>query len=236
MQKTNKRKAKKSSPNSKSDVSSVRMSEALFPYRRITDQDIMPPTITRRLNYIDSSINRNNAGVSYLLWQYRLNSAYDPDPLILTGGISGFSELAALYREYRVKSVQVETTICNKENFPITYGIVFSNTNIAPSIVSVSTALDFLENGFSTRIVGLSPVGGLDQHHLETTISLPDLLGDPGEYNSDRGYASLNNTNPSVFLYANFIVVGSANFVNGVSQFTSLRMNTKFFNRQSNIG
>jgi hypothetical protein len=39
------------------------------------------------LNYIDLTLVRNNAGFDYFTFNMRAYSAYDPDPLLLSGGI-----------------------------------------------------------------------------------------------------------------------------------------------------
>jgi len=42
------------------------------------------------LTFIDGTSVRNNAGATFYSWAIRITDPYDPDPLILTTGVSGF--------------------------------------------------------------------------------------------------------------------------------------------------
>ena len=82
----------------------------------------MPPRIKRMLRYCDSTYVRNNPGGNFLVYSFRINDLYDPDPIILSGSVSGFKELMQFYSYYRVLSVNIGVHITNNETFSIMYG------------------------------------------------------------------------------------------------------------------
>ena len=72
---------------------------------------IMPPKLIRTLRYVDSAYVRNNPGGNYLVYSFRINDLYDPDPLLLSGSISGFKEIMQFYAQYRVLHVAADIMI-----------------------------------------------------------------------------------------------------------------------------
>ena len=90
--------------------------------RRIRNEStmmIMPAHIRRKLRYVDSAYVRNNPGNNFLIYSFRVNDLYDPDPLILSGSLSGFKELMQFYAQYRVLRITAAVTIVNIETFPL---------------------------------------------------------------------------------------------------------------------
>jgi hypothetical protein len=196
----------------------------------------MPPHIIRKLNFIDGNPLRFNALSNYVYWRYRANSVFDPDPLILTGGISGFTELAALYREYRVTHLEFEWNISNRESFPVMIGLAFTTLDVVGTITSGAAAFNLLENGYSTRGKILSAAGGQDRFTFKGKVSIADLFGNPEQYAGDNSYAANVTGDPARLLFANCVAVSTtgANMALGVSISMTLRYTTQFFNRQSN--
>ena len=75
--------------------------------------------------YRDNSYTRNNPGNNFLVYSLRINDLYDPDPLVLSGSISGFKEMMQFYQYYRVKFFSAAIQLFNNEAFPLMYGAVF---------------------------------------------------------------------------------------------------------------
>ncbi len=198
--------------------------------------DIMPPNIVRRLNYIDSDMKRT-AAAPFLCFRYRANSLYDPDPLVLSGAVSGFAELANLYKIYRVIHTGFEWTVSNNEDFPVIVGVVYSTSDLASSIASADDALNALENGYSSRSKLLSAKGGQDRLQIQGDLDLYKLVGNKQYFDASSEFGALTSANPTAILYINFIVVstGGSNLTNGVSQGLQLRFTTKFYDRVTNF-
>lgn len=196
-------------------------------------QDIMPPRIKRTLNYIDAAYTRNAPGNNYLVYSFRINDLYDPDPLILSGSVSGFKEIMQFYSQYRVLKTSVSFKIFNNETFALLYGAVLSQSNLTGTIASRDDAINALENDFSTRARILSAKGGMDHEDINFEIQPWQLLGDKKQYMADINYAGLGLATPSIPLWLNFIVAsptGTA-LVNGYTNSTTISMHAEFFGR-----
>lgn len=192
-------------------------------------QSIMPLTKTVQLHYVDGTLVRNNAASNYLTFNLRFNSAYDPDPLLLTGGISGFAELAQFYTYYRVMKTQVSWSVSNKETFPVSVGYLCSG---APLLINTQTkAINILENGLSVGPALLSSNGGQDRIMLTNSYDLPTIWGNTQNYLGSDSFGALTNTNPNGIIMGQFVAYSSNNFVNGIDSNLRLTMSVKFYGR-----
>lgn len=199
---------------------------------RILSSGNMDVIQTRKLvwiNYVDSNLVRNNVGSDYLTFNMRANSAYDPDPLLLSGGISGFAEYANFFNQYRVLEIELSWTVSNKESFPVHLGVTAST---GPLLVnSVAKAIDILENGYSLGPATISPTGGMDRVMITKRISLPKVWGCVGQYLTDDNWASSVTTNPTFIVNLAFVAYASSPFVNGIDSNLRIRFHTEFYSR-----
>lgn len=195
--------------------------------------DIMPARTIRTLNYIDSAYVRNNPGNNFLVYSFRINDLFDPDPLILSGSVSGFKELMQFYNNYRVLNVNVNFKIFNNESFAILYGAVWSQSNLTGTISNRDDAINALENDFSTRARILSAKGGMDHEDISFQLAPHQLLGDRQQYMADIQYTGQGLATPTIPLWLNFIVcspTGTA-LVNGYTNATTISFTSEFFGR-----
>lgn len=196
-------------------------------------QDVMPPFTVKRLNYIDSSYARNNPGNNYLVFSFRINDLFDPDPAILSGSISGLKEMMQFYQYYRVNHVNISMKIFNNEAFAILYGAVFSQSNLTGVLANRDDAINSLENDFSTRARLLSAKSGLDHEDINFDLNPATLLGDSKQYHASNLYAGNGLASPSIPLWVNFIIAsptGSA-LTNGIVTALNLTFTSKFYGR-----
>lgn len=194
---------------------------------------IMPYSSDKKLSYIDGFGVRNNAGQGYLVYALRINDLFDPDPLLLSGSVTGFKEIMQFYQNYRVHHTELDMTISNLESFPISWGVCFSQVNLVGSIGSAAQAINALENGLTTGSRIISAKGGLDRDTVVCKIPLVDLVGDKTTFLGDRNYLGTISSSPNIPLYLNVIVVSpTAGFlVNGVGTMLKLTFSSHFFNR-----
>lgn len=194
---------------------------------------IMPPRLFRTLRYVDSAYVRNNPGGNFLVYSFRINDLYDPDPLILSGSISGFKELMQFYAQYRVLHVAADITICNLETFPMMYGMVFSQTNLTGVISSRDDAINALEDPMSTKAHILAGKGGIDRARLRKGMSCGRILGVRTQYMAESNYAGQGLATPTTPLWLNFIVASAtgASLANGYCTTTTLTFHSEFFGR-----
>jgi len=192
--------------------------------------DVVPYSSTKWLNYVDSTLVRNNAGSNYLVFYMRLNSAYDPDPLLLSGSLSGFSEWAAFYQYYRVEKVQISWGVVNKEAFPVKVG--FLATAAPVPISGQLAAINTLENGEAQGPATVSQAGGQDRAMLIRTYDLAKIWGNTAQYRADDNWGAVTNTNPGFLVQGAFVAYASNNFVNGLDSDLRLRFQVKFYARK----
>lgn len=180
------------------------------------------------LHYQDTILSRNNAGAVYCTWRYRMNSAYDPDPLLASGSISGFNEYAALYFNYLVVDFSAHIEVVNNEPQPVV--IVWTPT-ISDLGGNSSLVDQFPEmTNFSGSKV-LSAKSGQDRARLNRTINLARFEGSPAWYVLDT-YGSSVTTNPTAVRYFNIGFYASAALTLGVTASVRLTYRVYFSKRR----
>jgi len=203
-----------------------------LPRNILTTGDVLPRSITVKLNYTDGTMLRTS-GATFLAFRLRANSLFDVDPLLGSGTISGFTEIAALYRQYRVTHCEFEWTAVNNQLQPVVVGALFSNIDVPTVVTTNEQALGALENPFSTRAHCLSAGGGMDRVTLVGKLPLGQVHGNELEYMASNDFSALVNANPAVILFLTFIVVDTtgAGLAQGISSSLVLRFTCQFFNR-----
>jgi len=186
---------------------------------------VMPPRHLATFKYVDSSYVRNNPGNNYLVYSFRINDLYDPDPLILSGSISGFKEMMQFYAYYRVIKFSANINISNNEVFDLLYGAVFSQTNLTGVISSRDDAINALENNYCKGPFLLSEKGGMDRGTMVLRINPANLLGVPRQYFGTNDYAGSGLATPPIPLWLNFIVCTPT----GAAMANGYTTTTKFF-------
>lgn len=192
---------------------------------------IMPPRLLRTLRYCDSSYVRNNPGGNFLVYSFRVNDLYDPDPIILSGSVTGFKEIMQFYTNYRVLHVTLNIKITNNEAFSLMYGGVFSQTNLVGSITTRDDAINALESTLSSRSRILSAKGGMDRGSLYMTIPVASILGDRRQYLSEANYSGVGLSTPTTPLWFNMIVASptGATLTNGYTNSTNITFQSEFY-------
>lgn len=191
--------------------------------------DVIPPFRDVMLSYCDTTLTRNNVGAPFLTFLMRLNGAYDPDPLVLSGGISGFAEYSKFYNYYRVLNTEVQWNVVNNETNPVYCGFIASGAPLTVS--SVASAANILENAESNGPFTLSPKSGMDRIETRRTYNLAKVWGDQMNYLADDNFSAMINTNPVYLIFATFVAYSPSNFVNGISSNLRLRMRIRFYGR-----
>lgn len=198
---------------------------------------IMPPDKYAKLYYNDGSTVRNNPGGNFLVYSLRINDLYDPDPAILSGSVSNFKEMMQFYSYYKVPHCDITWTLINLESFPLSCGIVFSQTNLTGTISSLADAQNALENDFTTGVRTVSGKGGIDKTTFSITkFDIHKLLGNKQQYEGEQAYSGLGLATPSIPFWANFIVWAptGASLANGYANSTKLQFYAHFYGRVNN--
>jgi hypothetical protein len=222
---TSKRKAKAKAKAKPKAVNKDNQYIAGIPY--VMHGRSLPDCAVVDLFYQETVPLRNNAGSQYISWRYRLNSAYDPDPALASGALSGFIEYAAQFSIYRVLSNSWEVKISNREAFPITTVVCPTPVDVGLNYVNVDQLPEF-PYGKSNDC---SASGGLDRCVFQGSIDLEKLFGSTS-WRADTGVAALINANPTTLMYLNIgAYAGGTVFVNGIFASVRVRYRVHFYRR-----
>jgi hypothetical protein len=180
------------------------------------------------LKYIDDQPNRNNVGSFGCTWRYRMNSAFDPDPAIISGSVSGFAQYAAIYQNYKVLGIGYTVSLCNRENFHMQVTLVPTLTDLGLNSIQVQ---NFAEAPYSQRRI-ISAKGGMDRVTMAGKIDLTSLIGKQSLY--DQGYNSSTGGNPNTLVYLNigFAALDPLTSNGGVITDVRLCYHVVFYNRK----
>lgn len=195
--------------------------------------DLRPRTIKQIYHWLDSAYVRNNPGGNYFVVSLRATDLNDPDPGLLSAGISGFKEDMQYYSYYRVEAVFCRIKICNLESFPVLYGVVFSQQNLNGVIGSRDDAINALETNLTTGLFSVAGKGGVDTDAIKFVINPWDILGNRKQYEAEFNYSGVGLSSPTTPLWMNIIVASPTGTVlaNGVMTTLALTFEAKLFGR-----
>jgi len=207
-----------------------RYSKAVVP---VSGDAFWPVSMDNTMKYVDEQITKTIGGSLFVYWRMRMNDLFDPNPLILTGAISGFAEMATLYRRYLVTSLTVTLDVVNNEAFPVLVAIAPSDIDLASVITSAAAAVNLAEYPLAKKVL-LSAAGGMNRGRLTMTINLARFVGQPLAYKSSLDYSALVNASPAIQTFFNVSVSSATNLTAlGVTQYAQYKYRTHWSQRQT---
>lgn len=194
---------------------------------------IVPDKLMVKLCYYDQSFTINNSGLGFANLRYVINSVYDPDPISLSNGILGYSQLAAIYNSYRVHAIKYDIDFVNRDNdvVPTVYVAPLPAWTIDPG-QNTTDNNNYIMTAYA-KSKGLGVSGGMDRCKLKGYISMRKLFGsDQVKYSGD--FASAINNSPAL---KGYMVVGAYcsnndTFTAGISGEIRIIYYTEFYNRK----
>lgn len=168
---------------------------------------ICPDRYLVKLRYIDEhSFSLVGASFTYGYLRYYMNGLADPNPLVLTNPVQGFSELANLYNQFRVNGSKVELIISNMEAFPVIVILIPSNFDMSSYVTSANQARTLMGNPYCKYKV-LSAKGGIDKATIKSFMTCQKIAG-TNQTRYDVDYTGITTgltggTNPPKLLYWN---------------------------------
>jgi hypothetical protein len=183
------------------------------------------------LKYVDGSDQRAAAGVNWGVWRLKLTDVYDPDPLLLTGGITGYNEFSAFFNRWRVISTHLSLTVTNRESFPMHFAILLAPSDISTFLSSRALALDAMERPGCIYHRELAAQGGMDRVTFNRRLNLKSILGDAYTLRAGDFDGSVSSS-PVRNLYAHFIIVAPTTvttIANGIFYDLTISYLVKFF-------
>ncbi len=186
-----------------------------------------PDRLKVKLVFQDPTVYRTATGSSQAMnWGYR-SSAYDPDPLVLTGAIPGFAELANLYQEYCVHSMSADLKLGNQNTESI-IAVVWPSNNYQNNNSLTSADIQEYSGNVNAKSTMIGSASGYSIGVLNCKASGEQLVG--SRFRTDLDYSSPTSTNPASMYYLNIGIIDCvSNFTYGVAVQARLCYEVEFF-------
>jgi len=195
-------------------------------------QPVLGPSRTTVLTYVDGSDVRQFPAQNYGVWSIKMNDVYDPDPLLGTGGITGYAELIAFYSTWLVSACQIQATfVSNEPTIAVKVALVFTPLAITASLTSKALCLDAIERWGCAWSTELGETTGMSRAVMPRIVCIPErVVGDNAYYHAGT-YNGATTSSPSSTVYANFILTcaSAAALTNGVNYLGKYSYRVKFF-------
>lgn len=190
-------------------------------------KNVIPDDVIMFLQYVDTTVLRNNAGGTIISYRFRINDPYDNDPLIASGAPSGYNEMAAMYDRYRVLSVTFIATAVNMEAFPIQFTVVPTLLDLGANSSQTSAFPETRRSKTKT----LAGYQGQNKATIKMRFTISALEGNITP-KTDQNFSAPVTTNPVSPRYINIGFFSGGNvFVNGVFCESKIIMKTLFTER-----
>lgn len=198
-----------------------------------------PPKYRAKLSFVENLVLQ--AAASFLVRDFRANSAWDPDPLIGGGSLSGFTELAAIYNFYTVDRVRLRYTVAaNEPSLPCNFGFTFKDYQPSVAVTTYALALDILEVSptTGTNVVGETAGQSLYRSKWTPWIHCGVVLGNMLQYYAEASYSATTNASPSQVIWASFVLLADTsltNLTNGVIANFNFEFDVLFYSLSSSL-
>jgi len=174
----------------------------------------------------------------FVLRRWRVNSAFDPDPLLGGGTLAGFPEIAAIYQVYRVEHFRVRFEIAaNEPSVPVNFSLIFRDSDPGLTIATYADAQNASEVSPTTgpNIIGQT-TGSSVFRSSWYKIQPSSILGNPMAYYADNDYSAAVTTNPASLVYMAFILMSTGagvNLTNGAEVTMFMEFTVRFFGHKN---
>jgi len=190
----------------------------------------MASRLRTRLRF-NASASINNVGFLNASIRYRPTNAFDIDPVLGSTAVPGFTELAGVYKNYRVNQFWARISASSLEAFPVQ--IWACPDNVDPG-VNTAAFQSFISNR-DGRVFFLGPAtgNGIRTWRMPKT-TVGSYAGSALHTRVFDPYSALVTGGPVNNIYmAIGIVSGSANLVSGVDVTISFDLEIDFFELQN---
>jgi hypothetical protein len=193
-----------------------------------------PPSETRKLVLNEPNVILQNPLAPFALREWRVNSAFDPDPILGGGTMAGFNAMTHAYQNYLVTKIRVRYEIEGHEpSAPLSFGLKFSDAQPSLGITSYIAAQNALEVAPTTGPSTVGQPDGTSRYRSQWyQINPGSILGNPLQYYADQGFSSAVTTNPNQLVWMALILLSPTaliNLPNGAVCSVYLQLTTKFF-------
>jgi len=197
---------------------------------------IIPDRMLVKNRYVDITTSLiRNVGYNYGSYRFRMNSAFDVDPILLSSPTIGHVEWSTFYQYYRVKACRFKVWFTNLEPL-IPFMCIVCPTNV--DLGSNYTPLESLQGNAYCQRKAISVSGGQDRAILQGYINMTKFVGS-NQVNYDDNYAAAVTASPVNQIYLNVGVqtmgVGPMTDFGGVAVNIELTLYTEYYERKDLI-
>jgi len=187
-----------------------------------------PPRFETHIRF-SKQVNMLNAGMAYSNIRFSMSNAYDFDPLLGSTSAPGFTEMATLYRRYRVNSGKLTVMAANNETFG---GMIYVTPVNADPGANTATYQAYVSNPL-TRKRPIGAVSGNSTATLHLKAS-PTMFGGSANVEIDDSYSALVNAGPTnqIWFMIGFYNITGAQ-ASGVSLSVDLDVDIDFYELQT---
>lgn len=216
------------------------LNEARVP-RNLMRAAPFPMEMVRTLTFFEPNlIIQSFTGASFVLREWRINSVFDPDPLIGSGSVAGFPQLAAIYQHYRVENFKVRFEVAgNEPALPLSFGLCFKDAQPSLSVTTYLRAQDALEVGPTTgpHVVG-ETTGQSVYRSKWLKIRPSSILGNPLTYYADADFSASVTSNPPQLVWMAFLLFAPLSTIplpNGCVLNMYMSFTTRFYSLRTTL-
>jgi len=185
------------------------------------------------LTYVEDDVNVTSS-VDFALDTYRISNIFDPNPSLLTGGITGYQEFVAIFFKWLVSRLYADLSIINQETAkPITIGVLFNPDNLSSTILSRANAINALERpGTMVKTVMLAANNGQNRMtNLHFEVNPSTVYGNSSLYFGSVNFSGSAPAGPPQDLFMHIIIIGPAALSLSLGVLLSIKLtyDVKFF-------
>jgi hypothetical protein len=199
-----------------------------------------PPQMIRKLVYYEPNLAIAPGAVSFFIRDWRMNSAYDPDPAVGGGSLVGFTQLAAIYNIYQVIRYRFRYEVTSAEaNQALQFGWCMRDYQPSTTATTYAMAQDLLEQSPTTGPHMVSQIAGQPVYRSPWyKIHPAAVVGNELLYMSTAGYSAVINSNPASVVWNSFVLMAdgsSGTIPNGVVLTLFMEMTVRFYSASSQL-
>jgi len=173
----------------------------------------------KRMAFYEPNLNIVPGGVAFYVKDWRINSVYDPDPLIGGGTVSGFTQFSALWNIYRVDRFRFRYEMCSLETtVPLQFYFVYRDYQPSTNINTYALCQANVEVVGSSEAHILGVLNGNNiyrsggknrdtEAQWTQWINPGTFSGDPLLYRASAGFSGTGAANPSSVVWLGLVVM-----------------------------
>jgi len=173
---------------------------------------LLPSRLRIRMRWSFNYSSATFGAGSYALYQYRLNSIYDPDYTTGLGDLSywGYTEISALYKFYRVLKTKWHAELQSLQNSRAYWMAAYpsNDASVAAGDPGLWPAWPFAKHA------AIPSINGMNRVQMRQSLNLAKFTG-ARNFLTDDNYASQMGSNPSNVIYLNLGYIDTASGTGG---------------------